>query len=111
MSRAVAFLLPSMQSLLNSGSKKSRGRGARVLVLAPTRELALQIEEDANKFGRAAGLVTVCCYGGSSKFPQIRGLEEGCDVLVATPGRLSDLFEMGKARHPLFLRLPRFFAA
>ena len=43
-----------------------------------------------------SGITTVCCYGGSSKFPQIRGLEEGCDILVATPGRLNDLFEMGK---------------
>lgn len=95
--KTVAFLVPSMDKLVAAKPTGPRvGRAPRILVLAPTRELACQIEDDGKRFGRAAALSTVCLYGGAPKFPQIRGLQEGCDVLVATPGRLNDLFEMGK---------------
>ena len=57
-----------------------------LLVLAPTRELSVQIMEEATKFGRAVGLRLVCCYGGSSKYPQIAALQRGVDVIIATPG-------------------------
>ncbi len=68
-----------------------------MLVLAPTRELSVQILEHAQIFGRPLGLRTLCCYGGSSKQPQVATLERGVDVIVATPGRLNDLIEMRKA--------------
>lgn len=78
-----------------------RGGGPRVkpklLVLAPTRELSVQILEEAQKFGRPLGVRSVCCYGGSSKYPQIQALERGVECVIACPGRLNDLIEMGKA--------------
>lgn len=68
-----------------------------LLVLAPTRELSVQIMEEAQKFGRPLGIRTVCCYGGASKGPQIGALERGVECIIATPGRLNDLIEMRKA--------------
>lgn len=53
--------------------------------------------EEAIKFGRALGVKSVCCYGGSPKYPQIAALQRGVDCIIATPGRLNDLLEMGKA--------------
>lgn len=67
-----------------------------VLVLAPTRELSVQIESEALKYCRATGLKSVCLYGGASKNPQINQLQKGVDVVVATPGRCNDLLEMGE---------------
>ena len=67
-----------------------------LLVLAPTRELSVQILEEAQKFGRPIGVRSVCCYGGSSKFPQIAALERGVECIIATPGRLNDLIDMKK---------------
>merc|ERR1740121_3212163 len=66
-------------------------------MLAPTRELACQIENEANKFGQSAGIRTVCAYGGAPKMDQVRALKRGCHVLVATPGRLNDFLEGGDA--------------
>lgn len=68
-----------------------------MLILAPTRELSVQIMEEAQKFGRPLGIRTVCCYGGASKYPQIAALERGVECVIATPGRLNDLLEMRKA--------------
>ena len=67
-----------------------------MLVLAPTRELSVQIMEEAVKFGRPLAIRSLCCYGGSSKYPQIAALQRGVECLIATPGRLNDLIEMGK---------------
>jgi ATP-dependent RNA helicase DDX5/DBP2 len=68
-----------------------------MLVLAPTRELAVQIQEETQKFGRPIGIRSVCCYGGAPKYPQISALERGVECVIATPGRLNDLIEMKKA--------------
>lgn len=68
-----------------------------MLVLAPTRELACQILEESQKFGRPIGIRSVCCYGGSPKYPQIKALETGVECVIATPGRINDLIEMKKA--------------
>ncbi|XP_062182674.1 DEAD-box ATP-dependent RNA helicase 14-like [Phragmites australis] len=70
--------------------------GPTVLVLAPTRELASQIQDEALKFGRSSRLSCTCLYGGASKGPQLRELERGADIVVATPGRLNDILEMKK---------------
>mmetsp|Transcript_14415 Transcript_14415/g.20635 ORF Transcript_14415/g.20635 Transcript_14415/m.20635 type:complete len:622 (+) Transcript_14415:212-2077(+) len=67
-----------------------------LLVLAPTRELACQILVETQKFCRDLHLRSVCCYGGSPKGPQIGAIERGVDCIIATPGRLNDLLEMGK---------------
>lgn len=96
--KTCGFLLPSMHQFLQS--QESRG-GRRtdpvLLVLAPTRELAVQIMEEAQRFGRPLGIRSLCCYGGSSKYPQIAALQRGVECIIATPGRLNDLLEMRKA--------------
>jgi ATP-dependent RNA helicase RhlE len=86
--KTLAFLLPIIQRLGGPGP-------TRALVLAPTRELALQIEANAKIYGRTAGLRTVAVVGGESLPRQIKALRTGVDILVATPGRLNDLIERG----------------
>ena len=82
--KTAAFLLPIIEKL------KQPGR-MRALILAPTRELANQIEANAKSFSRAARLRTVSVVGGESASTQIRALKSGVDILIATPGRLNDL--------------------
>jgi len=86
--KTVAFLLPIIQRLGRPGPTRS-------LVLAPTRELALQIEANAKSYGRPAGLRTVAVVGGENLPRQVKALRAGADILVATPGRLNDLIERG----------------
>lgn len=88
-----------MHQHLNKRESIKRGQPVSpvLLVLAPTRELAVQIMEEAQKFGRPLGIRSVCCYGGSSKYPQIAALQRGVECIIATPGRLNDLLEMKKA--------------
>lgn len=78
-----------------------------MLVVAPTRELSVQIEEEARKYAKAVGLSTVCLYGGVSKNPQMKELREGRDIIIGTPGRLNDLAEAGflDLRHVHYLVL------
>jgi ATP-dependent RNA helicase RhlE len=91
--KTAAFALPILHRL--SAAPRNRRAGTRVLVLAPTRELALQIEESFRTYGRHAGLTTVSIYGGVNQNPQTRALRSGVDILVATPGRLLDLMAQG----------------
>merc|ERR1711971_406620 len=65
-------------------------------VLAPTRELAIQIQEAAKDFCQRSKVRSTCIFGGAPKGPQIRDLENGCEIVIATPGRLIDILEMGK---------------
>ena len=102
--KTVGFLLPSLHQFLLAGGRPKNQRpgnmaenGPVLLVLAPTRELACQIMEESQRFGRSCGARTICCYGGSNKFPQIAAFERGIEVVIATPGRLNDLLEMKKA--------------
>jgi ATP-dependent RNA helicase RhlE len=88
--KTLAFLLPIIQRL------EKKGGSTRALVLAPTRELAIQIEATAKVYGRTAGLRTVAVVGGENLSRQIRALRAGIDILVATPGRLNDLIERGE---------------
>ena len=71
-----------------------RGDGPIVLVLAPTRELAQQIQVQAEKFGSICKLRTACLFGGAPKGRQIGDLERGAEICVATPGRLIDILEV-----------------
>ncbi|XP_042403119.1 DEAD-box ATP-dependent RNA helicase 14-like isoform X1 [Zingiber officinale] len=68
--------------------------GPTMLILAPTRELATQIQDEALKFGRSSRILSTCVYGGAPKGPQLRDLDRGVDIIVATPGRLNDILEM-----------------
>jgi len=88
--KTAAFALPLLQHLDDEDSP-ARPRRPRALVLAPTRELALQIHEELTTLGRYTSLRHAFIIGGVSQNPQIRGLAQGIDVLVATPGRLLDL--------------------
>ncbi|GKC51877.1 DEAD-box ATP-dependent RNA helicase 20, partial [Tanacetum coccineum] len=73
--------------------QKAPGDGPIVLVLAPTRELAVQIQQEATKFGASSKIKNTCLYGGVPKGPQIRDLQKGVEIVIATPGRLIDLLE------------------
>ncbi len=89
--KTAAFVLPILQKLGAPG-----GHAPRALVLTPTRELAAQVAEGARTYGKYVGLRTIVVFGGVSINPQIDALYRGCDLLVATPGRLLDLAEQGE---------------
>ena len=91
--KTCGFLLPAFHRLLEHSKDRKRGAPA-ILVLAPTRELACQIEEETVKFGRTSNIRSTCAYGGAPKSLQIRKVQAGLEVLIATPGRLNDLLEM-----------------
>ncbi len=92
--KTAAFALPIIQLLSEQRGK----RRIRALVLAPTRELAAQIDEEFGKFSRNSALKHVVVYGGVSQQPQVAALERGVDILVATPGRLLDLMRQRHIR-------------
>lgn len=104
--KTCGFLLPAFHRLLADLTGRKRGPPG-ILVLAPTRELACQIEEECVKFGRTSNIRSTCAYGGAPKSMQIRKIQAGLEVLIATPGRLNDLIEMGAVHlnHVLFLVL------
>ena len=87
--KTLAFLLPAIVHI-NAQAPLKRGDGPIVLVLCPTRELAVQIKEQVDKFGWNSKLTNTCLYGGAPKFPQARDLERGVEIVIATPGRLLD---------------------
>ncbi|WP_299688606.1 DEAD/DEAH box helicase [uncultured Vibrio sp.] len=92
--KTAAFSLPVIQHLLNSGKKASRGT-ARGLILAPTRELAAQIAQNIKDYVKYTQLSVSAVYGGNKMSSQVRQLELGVDILVATPGRLEEHLEAG----------------
>ena len=91
--KTASFVLP-MLTLLEQG--RARARMPRTLILEPTRELAAQVEENFAKYGKNHRLNVALLIGGVSFEDQLRKLERGADVLIATPGRLLDHFERGK---------------
>ncbi len=91
--KTASFVLP-MLTLLESG--RARARMPRTLILEPTRELAAQVEENFARYGRNHKLTVALIIGGVSFDDQIKKLDRGADILIATPGRLLDLFERGK---------------
>jgi ATP-dependent RNA helicase RhlE len=96
--KTAAFALPILHRLQESEeiSRPQRGRKAvRALVVAPTRELALQIAASFTAYGSHTGLTNTTIYGGVSQKPQVRALRQGVDIVVATPGRLLDLLGQG----------------
>jgi ATP-dependent RNA helicase RhlE len=110
--KTAAFTLPTLDRLMRSrperdsaeasapadrhGRKQGpKPRALRALVLSPTRELAVQIDESFGRYGRFTPLRHTVVYGGVSQFHQVKALRHGVDTLVATPGRLLDLMEQG----------------
>jgi len=95
--KTAAFVLPILERLLARRTAAQVGDAARtaVLILTPTRELAVQIEDDIEGFSYHTGLSSVAVYGGSPSDPQERALRSGVDIVVATPGRLMDHMRMG----------------
>jgi ATP-dependent RNA helicase RhlE len=88
--KTLAYLLPILQAFKAGG-----GDGAHAVVVCPTRELAIQVAGEAERFGKYVGLRTVLAYGGTSSSGQKSELTQGCDLLVATPGRLLDFLGQG----------------
>jgi ATP-dependent RNA helicase RhlE len=94
--KTAAFVLPILERLSEGGVAKpdrlqrSVQRAPRCLVLVPTRELALQVEESVRLYGKYSGLTSLCVFGGVGMQPQVKALRYGVDIVVATPGRLLD---------------------
>ncbi|XP_046403944.1 probable ATP-dependent RNA helicase DDX17 isoform X2 [Ischnura elegans] len=92
--KTLAYILPATVHI-NHQPSLSRGDGPIALVLAPTRELAQQIQQVAREFGSATYVRNTCIFGGAPKGPQARDLERGVEIVIATPGRLIDFLERG----------------
>lgn len=92
--KTAAFSLPILSKFANEPGK-SRPRQPQALVLAPTRELAAQIEQSVNVYGNYLRLRSVVVFGGVGQAGQVRALERGVHILIATPGRLIDLMDQG----------------
>jgi ATP-dependent RNA helicase RhlE len=102
--KTAAFALPMLDRLFakkkepfQAGKRRHHPnyRPVRAVVLAPTRELAAQILDSFNTYGSNSGLRVAAIYGGVSQNPQVRALDRGVDILIATPGRLLDLMNQG----------------
>ncbi len=94
--KTAAFTLPLLSELCQK-SHDQESRGARVLIIAPTRELVMQINESIRTYGKYTNLRTVVVIGGASEKHQIEKLESNVDIVIATPGRLMALMEAGHA--------------
>jgi ATP-dependent RNA helicase RhlE len=90
--KTAAFAIPVLQLL---AQQKNFGTGIKALVLTPTRELAIQIDESFAAYGRHTQIRHAVIFGGVSQLPQTQALKRGVDVLIATPGRLLDLMQQG----------------
>lgn len=93
--KTLTYCLPAIVHI-NAQPLLAPGDGPIVLILAPTRELAVQIQAEITKFGRSSRIRNTCVYGGVPRGPQIRDLARGVEVCIATPGRLIDMLEAGK---------------
>nr|CAD7589994.1 unnamed protein product [Timema genevievae] len=93
--KTLSYTLPAIVHI-NNQPRLSRGDGPIVLILAPTRELAQQIQTVANDFGSSSQIRNTCVFGGAPKGNQARDLEKGVEIVIATPGRLIDFLESGK---------------
>ncbi|KAJ3005978.1 ATP-dependent RNA helicase dbp2 [Thoreauomyces humboldtii] len=93
--KTLAYVLPSIVHI-NAQPLLQPGDGPIVLILAPTRELALQIQQECSKFGHSSKIKNTCIYGGVPRAQQMRVLAEGIEICIATPGRLIDMLESGK---------------
>uniref|UniRef100_T1IXR6 RNA helicase n=1 Tax=Strigamia maritima TaxID=126957 RepID=T1IXR6_STRMM len=92
--KTLAYILPAIMHI-NNQPRLQQGEGPICLVLAPTRELAQQIQKVAIDFGQSSHIRTSCVFGGAGRWPQINALHRGTQICVATPGRLLDFLESG----------------
>lgn len=92
--KTAAFAIPILQ-LMAQAPKEVGRKKIKALILTPTRELAIQIEESFKAYGRHLKLVPLVVFGGVSQVPQVQALQRGTDILIATPGRLLDLIGQG----------------
>lgn len=90
--KTLAYCLPAIVHI-NAQPFLEPGDGPIVLILAPTRELAVQIQQECTKFGKSSKIKNTCVYGGVPKGPQARELSQGVEICIATPGRLIDMLE------------------
>ncbi|MGL5655128.1 MAG: DEAD/DEAH box helicase, partial [Vibrio sp.] len=88
--KTASFVLPILEKLRQGQTQ--RKKRVRALILVPTRELAMQVAEKAEQYGQATGLTSLAVFGGVDEKVQKQRLLDGVDVLVATPGRLMDLY-------------------
>jgi ATP-dependent RNA helicase RhlE len=95
--KTAAFLLPIVQRLTQN-ARRAGDRSMRCLILVPTRELASQVQQSLEAYGRHLKLSSAVVFGGVGQGGQVRALSRGLDILVATPGRLLDLMGQGHAR-------------
>ncbi len=95
--KTAAFVLPMLNKLIASEAPRNKfgGVATRALVLTPTRELAAQVEESVQTYGKYVELSSAAIFGGVGMNPQISRMKKGVDILVATPGRLLDLMQQG----------------
>ncbi|TDX80937.1 superfamily II DNA/RNA helicase [Rathayibacter sp. PhB151] len=96
--KTIAFGAPVVERLMENDGAKGRkpGRAPRALILAPTRELAMQIDRTIQPIARSVGLFTATIFGGVPQYKQVGALQRGVDIIIATPGRLEDLIEQGR---------------
>jgi ATP-dependent RNA helicase RhlE len=92
--KTAAFALPILQ-LMEQNKKPNQRKEIKALILAPTRELAIQISENFKEYGENLGFNHAIIFGGVSQFHQVAHLKKGVDILIATPGRLLDLMNQG----------------
>lgn len=92
--KTLAYIMPAVVHISHQ-QRLQRGDGPIALVLAPTRELAQQIQQVATDFGSSSHVRNTCVFGGAPKGPQARDLERGVEIVIATPGRLIDFLERG----------------
>jgi ATP-dependent RNA helicase RhlB len=93
--KSAAFLLAAMTRLLRNPAVEQHAGQPRALILAPTRELAIQIHRDATELGKYSGLRLVLAYGGTGYHEQREAITAGCDILIGTPGRMIDYYKQG----------------
>ena len=96
--KTAAFSLPIIHNLVKSDVTVKSG-SVRTLILTPTRELASQIADNIEAYGKDLGLRHAVVFGGVSERPQIASMQRGVDILIATPGRLLDLMNQGHVRY------------
>ncbi len=96
--KTIAFGAPLVERLMenNGGKDRQMGRKPRALILAPTRELAQQIDRTVQPIARSVGLFTTTIVGGVPQYKQVSALQRGVDIVIATPGRVEDLIEQGR---------------
>ncbi|WP_295853062.1 DEAD/DEAH box helicase [uncultured Microbacterium sp.] len=96
--KTIAFGAPLVESILRSqaGQRREFGRAPKAIILAPTRELALQIDRTVQVLARSVGLFTTQVYGGVPQARQVGALKKGVDIVIGTPGRIEDLLNQGK---------------